>query len=247
MKAETHDADVTLPSGREVLARVETSYGELQLQRRAAPEARGQAAYEIILNGVFLMASYNQSSATALGRLALEPLLGDDRPLRVLVGGLGMGFTLQAVLAYPQVSAVDVVEIDSHVIAWNYTYFGELNGDALRDPRTHLIRADLADHLAGDPGPYDAMALDTDNGPDWLALEQNARLYNETALRRMQALLKPGGVLALWGASPAPEFQARLRAILSSAELLRVVESGPRGEPTDYFIHRARKEWESGK
>jgi spermidine synthase len=232
------DAGVTVPSGRVVLERVETPHGELQLQRRAA---QGRPAYEIILNGVFLMASYNRASAAALGRLALEPLPGDGRPLRVLVGGLGMGFTLQAVLGCPQVSAVDVVEIDSHVIAWNYAYFGELNGEALRDQRTHLIRADLADYLAGNPGPYDAMTLDTDNGPDWLALEQNARLYDETALRRMGALLKPGGVLAFWGASPAPEFQACLRSVFAAAELLRVVEAGPRGEPTAYFIHRARR------
>jgi spermidine synthase len=241
------DADLAVPSGRVVLARVETPYGELQLQRRAAPEAQGQLAYEIILNGVFLMASYNRASATALGRLTLEPLLEEGRPLRVLVGGLGMGFTLQAILTCPQVAAVDVVEIDPHVIAWNRAYFGELNGEALRDPRTRLIRADLADYLAGNPGPYDAMALDTDNGPDWLVLEQNARLYGETALRRMLALLKPGGVLAFWGASPAPEFQARLRAVAACAEVLCVVEPGPRGEPSDYFIHRARRGKSAGQ
>lgn len=220
---------------------METTYGELQLQRRAAAEAGGRMAYEIILNGVFLMASYNRASAVALSRLALGPLLGEDRPLRVLVGGLGMGFTLQAVLEYPQVAEVEVVEIDPHVIAWNDAYFGELNGEALHDPRTTLVQADLADYLARTGGQYDAMALDTDNGPDWLALEQNARLYDEAALRRMWALLRPGGVLALWGASPAPEFQASVRAVFAGAELLRVVEPGPRGEPTDYFIHRARR------
>jgi spermidine synthase len=230
-----------VPDGKIVLARAETPYGEIQLQRLAGPDVQGQPVYEIIFNGVFLMASYNKTSAAALGRLAVEPLLDAGRDLRVLVGGLGMGFTLQAVLAYPQVAAVDVLEIEPQIIAWNGEYFATLNGGALNDPRTHLIHGDLADYLAGEPGFYDVLALDTDNGPDWLALEDNASLYDKAALRRMRALLNPGGVLAVWGASPAPEFQARLMNVFGEATAIRVVEPDLRGRPTDYFIHRARK------
>ncbi|MCB0188735.1 MAG: hypothetical protein KDE31_30910, partial [Caldilineaceae bacterium] len=188
---------MTSPSTtRTVLARHPAGEGEIQLQQRQWPD--GAVAYEIIANGVFLMAIYNQISERALATWALNAThadLTDDR--RVLIGGLGMGFTLQAALAH-DVAAVDVVEISPHIVEWNHTYFADLNGDALADPRVTLIQDDLLQlqsTLAA--ASYAAILLDVDNGPSWLTYEANARLYTDAALQRWAHALLPGGVFAV--------------------------------------------------
>jgi len=218
-----------------VLAREETERGEVVLRRREG--AGGEPVYEIIFNGVFLMASTNAPSARALARLGLEPL-GGREGLRVLVGGLGMGYTLQAVLEHPGVAWVEVVEVEPLVVEWAHTYFGPLNGDALADERVRVVVADLARYLNGATGPYDAVLLDVDNGPTWLVLEENAAVYGLPALERVRALLTPGGVLAVWAAEPAPDFLALLRRTFAWADEV-VVEEEAGGRETEYFIYRA--------
>jgi len=220
-----------------VIARGESVCGEIAL--RHGPGPNGQQAYEIILNGVFLMASYHRKSEQALAELALAPLAG-QAGLHVLIGGLGMGFTLQAALAHPQVARVEVVEIEPLVIAWNRRYFADLNDHALDDPRVQLIERDIAEHLLHTADRYHAVCLDVDNGPTWTVSEANARLYREPMLRRIAAVLWPGGVLAVWAAECSPEFQQRLTTIFGGAEEIAVEDVGPRGEPTAYWIYRAR-------
>ena len=223
-----------------VLARETTPQGEIQLQRWMETDGPGQPVYEIIFNGVFLVASYNERSAKAVGTLAIEPLAGERRPMRALIGGLGMGYTLQAVLGYDGIQAVDVVEIEEHVISWAKRFFGELNGHALSDPRVRLIQMDLRDYLLQTEETYDAIILDVDNGPTWLALESNQRLYERPTLARMKDLLTEGGVLTVWAAQKCPDFQKRLEEIFGRAEEITIQETDRRGRPTDYFIYRAR-------
>lgn len=177
-----------VPSGREVLARCHTATGDWQLQRR-------NGHYEIICNGVFLMAGYNGDSERRLAHAALAAARG--RVLRVLVGGLGIGYTLQAVLEDPRVVRCDVVEIEPLIAAWHRDYFAPLCGRPLEDPRTRLIVADLYD-LPLERGAYDAILLDTDNGPRWLARPENARLYEAPSMARLRAALRPRGRLVVW-------------------------------------------------
>lgn len=177
-----------VPSGREVLARCRTATGDWQLQRR-------NGHYEIICNGVFLMAGYNGDSERRLAHAALAAARG--RALRVLVGGLGIGYTLQAVLEDPRVVRCDVVEIEPLIAAWHRDYFAPLCGRPLEDPRTRLIVADLYD-LPLERGAYDAILLDTDNGPRWLARPENARLYEPASMARLRAALTPRGRLVVW-------------------------------------------------
>ncbi|RME45348.1 MAG: spermine/spermidine synthase, partial [Chloroflexi bacterium] len=146
-------------SERVVIARETTPNGELQLQRR------GRDVYEIIYNGVFLMASYNEPSARALATLALSRLPATRTGLRVLVGGLGMGYTLAASLSDPRVERVDVVEIEPLIVHWNREYLGGLAGFPLDDHRTHLHEADLVTFVQSTRVTYDALLLDVDNGP----------------------------------------------------------------------------------
>jgi len=226
-----------------VLAREETERGEVVLRRRE--EADGEPIYEIIFNGVFLMASTNGLSARQLAFLGLEPLgrrvlrPGPGQSgLRVLVGGLGMGYTLQAVLEHPGVARVEVVEVEPLIVEWARIHFGPLNGESLADERVQVVVADLARYLEMTTGPYDAILLDVDNGPTWLVLEENAAVYGRPALERMQDLLAPGGVLAVWAAEQASDFLAELEHTFAWADEV-VVEEKAEGRKTEYFIYRA--------
>jgi spermidine synthase len=175
-----------------------------------------------------------------VGTLAIEPLAGERRAMRALIGGLGMGYTLQAVLGYDGIQAVDVVEIEGHVISWAKRLFGELNGHALSDPRVRLIHMELRDYLSQTEETYDGIILDVDNGPTWLALESNQRLYERPTLARMKDLLTEGGVLTVWAAQKCPDFQKMLEEVFGQAEEITIQETDRRGQPTDYFIYRAR-------
>lgn len=114
---------------RIVLSHVTTPRGELQLQKRAG---KSQPVYEIIFNGVFLIASYNRLSEMKLATLALEPLASHVQGLKVLIGGLGIGYTLRAALDWPSVQAVDVVEIETHIIKWAKGFFWPTERPCLR-------------------------------------------------------------------------------------------------------------------
>lgn len=219
-----------VPSGREVIARLTTATGEWQLQRRSGH-------YEIICNGVFLMASYNRESDRQLARLALERLEGDA--LRVIVGGLGIGFTAQAVLEDGRVRQLDVVEVEPVITAWHRTYFASSCGQPLEDPRTHLIEQDLFDVPLASRS-WDAILLDTDNGPDWLARDANARFYRADTVERFLTALTPRGVLAFWSAAPAPEFSERLADLAGRVEAVEVADEMAPGRASSAWIYLAR-------
>lgn len=228
-----------------VLAREETERGEVVLRRRDGDD--GQPIYEIISNGCFLMASTNAHSARQLACLGLQAL--SERPersaaesrgsgLRVLVGGLGMGYTLQAALEHPQVTRVEVVEVEPLIVQWARAFFGPLNGDALDDGRVQVAVGDLAHYLEEAQDPYDAILLDIDNGPGWLVFEENEAVYARPALARMRDLLAPDGVLAVWAAERAPDFLTELARTFAWADEKVVLEECE-GRRTDYFIYRA--------
>ena len=231
---------MTLPTERVVIARQATFDGEIQLQRRALPD--GSPVFEIISNGVFLMASYNQLSARALAGHTLKAIKPNLWPeLRVLVGGLGMGFTILEALAN-QATAVEVIEISPHIIAWNRTHLVSINDDALANPRVTFIEDDLYAVLStAPPASYAAILLDVDNGPSWLAHQHNGRLYTLAALEQWATKLRPGGALAVWSAQPEPEFLKRMRAVFADAAEVIIVEPNYNNEPTEYFIYYGLK------
>jgi len=227
----------SLPSERVVLARHVTPSGEIQLQQRPLPD--GSLVFEIISDGVFLMASYTRVSERALARHALEGLkAGPGAELRVLVGGLGMGFTLQEALS-GDVASIDVIEISPYIIEWNRTHCAPLNGDVLADPRVRLIQDDLYNLLCTSSTPaYHAILLDVDNGPSWLAHERNARLYTLETLEQWSALLTPGGSFAVWSAQAEPEFLERMRTVFGRAEQISTLAPNHKNEPVEHFIYR---------
>lgn len=220
-----------VPSGREVITRVMTPTGEWQLQRRGEH-------VEIIGNGVFLMATYNRESDRQLAHLALDRVAG--RSLRVLVGGLGIGFTAQAALEDARVERVDVVEIEPVVVDWHRQFFADLTGYPLDDSRLRLIQADLA-ALPLPSQEYDAVLLDTDNGPEWLVRDENRHIYSAAGVAGFLGALRPGGVVAFWSAARATAFGALLSRLGESVEEIEVPEEIAPGRLDVAWIYLSRR------
>ena len=183
-----------------MLAASDTPRGELVLRRRGE-------VLELISNGTFLMDTSSGASEKALADLALDEL---PSGARVLIGGLGFGFTLAAALAHP-VADVVVVEIEPEVVRWNREWWPPAR-IALDDPRVTVVVDDLVHFLDTATNAFDAVLLDIDNGPDWTVTDDNGRLYGESGLRRLAQLIKaPRGRLCVWSANASPDFEDRLR------------------------------------
>ncbi len=195
--------------------------------------------FTIRVGGVELMSSRQHHSEERLAELACEGLR-DRAGARVLVGGLGMGFTLRAALAqlHPRATVV-VVELMPAVVAWNRTPAYGLGADALADDRVELVEGDVADALRGGRERFDAVILDVDNGANGLSVGSNDRLYGARGLAAAKAALKPGGCLAVWSSVADPAFAERLRkaGFAVTVEKARVHAGG--GGWTSLFIGRA--------
>lgn len=167
------------------------------------------ADFLIRVDGVELMSTRQHHSEERLAELACAGLR-DAPAARVLIGGLGMGFTLRATLeALGPDARVTVAEVMPAVIAWNRDPAFGLGADALDDPRVEVVAADVADVLVR-RGGWHAIILDVDNGAVGLTLAANDRLYAPAGLRAAQAALAPGGCLAVWSATDDPAFARRL-------------------------------------
>ena len=178
--------------------------GELRLFRRGDD-------WTILLDdpviGGDLMNSRQFGSEEALATLTCSGL---GPGARLLIGGLGMGFTLRKALALlPEDAEVVVAELVPAVIAWARGPLAALHGDSLDDARVTLVERDVAGAIAG--GPWDAILLDVDNGPDGLVRSGNDRLYDAEGLAVARRALRAGGVLAVWSAAPDARFVARLK------------------------------------
>lgn len=162
-------------------------------------------------NGYELMSTRKHASEDALGTLPCQRLR-DPEKARVLIGGLGMGFTLAAVLAVVGSKAkVTVAELIPEVVDWNRGPLGERSGQPLDDPRTHVHIGDVAKLLRKSTGCFDVIALDVDNGPEGLTKSANDWLYSMPGIAAAQDALSPVGILAYWSADPDQGFHDRLR------------------------------------
>ncbi len=165
----------------------------------------------IRLNGLQLVHSAAPTSELLLGELGVEGLACRSAP-RILIGGLGLGFTLKAVLGKVRPTArVELAELLADVVEWNKQFLLGLNGALLQDHRVEVILGDIWNLLArAAESSYDAVLLDVDNGPKALVHKQNSRLYSSDGLAQIALVLKPRGRAVFWSADPAPEFAERL-------------------------------------
>jgi spermidine synthase len=176
-----------------------------------------------------LMSSRLFGSEEALATLACFRIKMRSAP-RILIGGLGMGFTLRAALAVvgPQ-ARITVVELVPAIIAWARGPMAELFGGSLTDPRVALHQADVMQSIKAGRDAYDAILLDVDNGPEGLTRKSNDALYDLPGLRASYEALRSGGVLAVWSSGPDEKFTARLRTAGFVAEAINIRATGRRG------------------
>jgi spermidine synthase len=203
-------------------AKIPESGETLRLKRRGRE-------YSIMLGSNELMNSRLFGSEEALATLTLEKLAGRKGP-RILIGGLGMGFTLRAALAAVDESArITVAELVPAVVAWARGPMAELHAGTLDDPRVAIFEGDVAAAIrSANPG-YDAILLDVDNGPDGLSRPGNDALYGAKGLGEAKRALTPGGVLAVWSSHPDPRFTQRLVRAGFATEEKRVRARGKSG------------------
>jgi spermidine synthase len=187
--------------------------------------------YVILANGKALMSSRMHGSEEALATLACGDLRKRDRP-RVLVGGLGMGFTLRAVLdLLPSDAIVTVAELVPAVIEWNREPLAALAAYPLRDARVRVEIADVGFTLRAGPDRFDAILLDVDNGPAAFTAALNAGLYDNSGVAAAHAALRPRGTLAVWSAWDDRKFEQRLRYHGFDVEVARVRARLKKGGP----------------
>ncbi|WP_210572453.1 spermidine synthase [Streptomyces sp. GESEQ-4] len=187
----------------EVLDRREGPYGEVVLRRHGE-------LLQIIANGCFLMDTSDGRSERRLVDVALDALDARERPT-VLIGGLGVGFSLAHATENRRWGRITVVEREPAVIDWHREGpLSEVSAKALADPRTEIVESDLISYVNETSDTFDALCLDIDNGPEWTVTEGNEGLYSPAGLAGCARVLRPGGVLAVWSAKPSPEFEGTL-------------------------------------
>jgi spermidine synthase len=186
-------------------ARVPGADVQLRLMQRGAE-------FSMMLGQNELMSSRLSGSEEALATLACRRIEAINNP-HLLIGGLGMGFTLRAALAVLGSDArIMVAELVPAVIAWARGPMADIFGDSLDDPRASIREADVLDVIASHGSAFDAILLDVDNGPEGLIRKANDALYDLKGLKAIRRALRPGGVLAVWSSGPNPQFSKRLRA-----------------------------------
>ena len=201
---------------------------------------RGKDHFSITIEGGHeLMTSRQHGSEDALGRLPCQRLTNRESA-RVLIGGLGMGFTLAAALAElgPGASVI-VAELIPEVVDWNRGPLGQCSGWPLNDPRCEVIVEDVANLIARSRRSFDVIALDVDNGPEGLTNHQNDQLYDTRGIETARDALVPGGILAYWSSGRDHAFRKRLRRSGLSVEEIPVRAHANRG--ARHIIWLARK------
>ncbi len=217
------------------IARAESERGELVLRERR--DAGSPAALELRANGVFVMDTQETSTEQALADAALG--LHDD-PKDVLVGGLGLGYTMHRVLADSRVERCSVVEIEQALVDWMRDGTIHHGPGLLADVRANVVVADIAvavQEAAEDT--YDLALLDVDNGPGYLVHESNAALYQPAFLTDVRRLLRPGGVLVIWSADRSADLEATLEEVFGNAET-RAYDVRLQERDEQYWLHVAR-------
>jgi spermidine synthase len=215
------------------LARAQTPQGDTMVLRRRAGE------FEIRFNGWELISTRTSGSEKALPRLAFAEL--DRPPRRVLIGGLGMGYTLRAALdAADRDALITVLELVPAVVDWVRGPLADLAGRPLDDPRVELRVGDVADRLAGASDSFDVILLDTDNGPDAVMYRPNRYLYERAGLEWVERALVQDGVAGVWSADPSARFEREFDRAGMAWRRIALDASGGRGV-AEHSIYLGRR------
>jgi spermidine synthase len=217
------------------LARAESERGEVVLRERRPED--GPSSLELRVNGVYVMDNVEVSTERALAREALA-MVADPRA--VIVGGLGLGFTMHEVLSDSRVELCSVVEIEQALVDWMRDGTVPEGPALLADARVNVVVADVAAALAeARPATYDLVLLDVDNGPANLVHAGNAALYERGGVELARGTLRPGGALVVWSASEAPDLEAAMGQVFDEVEA-RSQEVRLQDRDEHYWLYVAR-------
>ena len=203
-------------------ARIPGEGSELRLKKRGTE-------FSIMLGAIELMNSRLSGSEEALAKMSCQRIRSRQRP-QVLIGGLGMGFTLRAALAELGADArITVAELVPAVVAWARGPMAEIFNGSLVDPRVRICEMDVGCLIRSGRSTYDAILLDVDNGPEGLTRKSNDRLYDIAGLRAAGAALTPGGILGVWSSAPDRNFTQQLHRAGFTVDEVKVRANGTRG------------------
>ena len=222
------------------VARAESPRGEIVLRERRDPEAGPNApvVLELRVNGVFVMDTCETSSEKGLATTALKQV---ENPRSVVVGGLGLGFTLHEVLADTRVERLVVVEIEEALVQWMRDGTIPHGPSFLADERLTVVTADIRLAMAeASPSTYDLVLLDVDNGPGFLVYDDNAAIYQRDFLEQTRRCLRPGGALVIWSAAESPTLQAEMRQVFGDAVAVPY-DVSLQSREEHYWVYLARK------
>ncbi|MEN8674284.1 hypothetical protein [Nocardioides sp.] len=218
------------------VARAESERGELVLRERT-PEDAGPRVLELRANGVFVMDTVEVSTERALATAALGLV---PEPRAVVVGGLGLGFTMHEVLADPRVETCAVVEIEQALVDWMRDGTVPHGPALLADERVTVVVADVAAAVAeARPASYDLVLLDVDNGPGYLVHDANAALYSPSFLAEVARVLRPGGAVAIWSADQAPALAEAVASVYAATETIPL-DVVLQGRAEQYWLYVGR-------
>lgn len=224
-----------------------------KLAEALTPDGHQMTLYEhdghffIRLDGQELMHSLAYSSEILLGEIGVEAIWNVDKP-RILIGGLGLGFSLKSLLSgLPKKATVHISELMPEVIDWNRKHMSELNGKLLDDPRVNVFVEDVCDRISDSRNePYDVILLDVDNGPSSMVQKDNDRLYSQRGIKRIDAALTEKGRVAIWAASEDRFFTQRLSKTGMKVDLVPA-KVHPNAKRCAYIIYVADKKVQKKK
>jgi spermidine synthase len=205
--------------------------GELVLRAR-------DGRLEVISNGTFLISTDNEASSRALVGAAMPWL--PEGPLRILIGGLGLGFALDEALALERAAAVTVAELEPVVASWFGRYGGARARRAAADHRARIVIDDVRDVMRSAPEAFDLICLDTDNGPQWLMREPNAALYDDDGIALAFCALRAGGLVVFWSPERYTWFEAALAVRFPSVRAVAAVDVVD-GRELEYTMYVAKR------
>ena len=199
------------------VARAESPRGEIVLRERRDPDVgpSSPVVLELRVNGVFVMDTFETSSEKGLATAALKQV---ENPRNVVIGGLGLGFTVHEVLADTRVEKLVVVEIEDALVQWMRDGTVPHGPSYLADDRVTVMTADIRIAMAeATPAAYDLVLLDVDNGPGFLVYDENEAIYQREFLQQVKEALRPGGALVIWSAAESPTLQAEMEQVFGES------------------------------
>jgi len=221
---------------RELLENVFTEHSELQLWKCENGESED---YEIIINGVFIMATYNSGSSEFLIRGAVKRLKGDGS-LSVLIAGLGMGFTVSEACRSERIKSIDVVEMEEVIVDWNRKYFNTYEQSCYDEGRVSLNIEDFYVYVMNSTKTYDIISIDIDNGPMLLVNEGNEKVYTSRFMEVIDGVLNGGGVCVIWSCDRDRRLEQSMNSVFDEVEVEELTEEF-KGREVSYYLYFGRK------